>query len=112
MIKQRDQTEAMELCKDVISIDANNADAWSLLATMNVARNELRPARKTFEHVLVKTEPSESTVANAAGTIGGKRDLYALVALGNLHHRLAKQQTARPAVRAGPPCRTLAAQPD
>lgn len=84
---------------DILAIDQDNADAWSLLASMHAARGELRAARKTYEHILTKTEATESTAPNSAGSIGGKRDLYALVALGNLHHRLAKQHNAKPAVR-------------
>ena len=101
LLKRRQADEALDMCKTVLAMDANNADAWSLLATMHTSRGDLRSARKTFEHVLLGVEASEATVAGAAGTVGGKRDVLALVALGNLHHRLAKQQTARAAVRVG-----------
>lgn len=60
--------EATDVFKDVIGSNEMNADAWILLASLDLTKNSFRPARGSFERVLKKID---------------SQDIYALVALGN-----------------------------
>ena len=75
-------SDASHWYKEVLNVDADNATAWSLLATQQMMRNELKPAKKTMERILARHNG----------------DAYALVALGNIYHREAKLETKKDAV--------------
>ena len=69
--------EASDLFKDALGVREDLPDAWSLLASIHLSKNELRPGRKKIERIL---------------THSNKHDAYALVALGNVYCMTAKHE--------------------
>jgi RNA polymerase-associated protein CTR9 len=69
--------EAQEHYKEAIGQDENCLEAWALLANTQLRLRALTPARKSFERMLGRID---------------RHDLYALVALGNIHTELARAE--------------------
>ncbi|KAK9765164.1 protein required for normal CLN1 and CLN2 G1 cyclin expression [Basidiobolus ranarum] len=70
-------TEATDWYKDVLGVDNNNADAWTMLGCLQASMHQTRPSRKTFERILTEID---------------KHDIYSLCSLGNNYLGLARSE--------------------
>ncbi|ORY06104.1 TPR-like protein [Basidiobolus meristosporus CBS 931.73] len=70
-------TEATDWYKDVLGVDNNNADAWTMLGCLQASMHQTRPSRKTFERILTEID---------------KHDVYSLCSLGNNYLGLARSE--------------------
>lgn len=69
MCRDRGQIhEASEWFKEALQIDKSNPDIWSLIGNLHLAKEQLNPAQRQFEHIIKLNE----------------LDTYSLVALGNI----------------------------
>lgn len=69
MCRDRGQIhEASEWFKEALQIDKSNPDIWSLIGNLHLAKEQLNPAQRQFDHIFQQN----------------KQDTYALVALGNI----------------------------
>lgn len=91
MCRDRGQIhEASEWFKEALQIDQSNADIWSLIGNLHLAKEQLNPAQRQFEHIIKLNE----------------LDTYSLVALGNIwlhtlyHNQRDKEKEKRHEQRA------------
>ncbi|KAG0333130.1 protein required for normal CLN1 and CLN2 G1 cyclin expression [Podila humilis] len=76
---------AGELYKDVfVSIDNRNVDAWTLMGMLQNQQNQIRNSRKTLEKILKDIN---------------RHDVYALLALGNNHLGIAREEKENMALK-------------
>jgi len=84
--------QAAELYKDVFGmIDNKNVDAWTLMGMLQQKQNQIRNSRKTLERIVKEIN---------------RHDVYALLALGNNHLGIAREEKDNMAM-VSPLCRTL-----
>ncbi|KAF8939465.1 protein required for normal CLN1 and CLN2 G1 cyclin expression [Dissophora ornata] len=70
--------QAAELYKDVFGmIDNKNVDAWTLMGMLQQKQNQIRNSRKTLERIVKEIN---------------RHDVYALLALGNNHLGIAREE--------------------
>ena len=91
MCRDRGQIhEASEWFKEALQIDKSNPNIWSLIGNLHLAKEQLNPAQRQFEHIIKINE----------------FDTYALVALGNIwlhtlyHNQRDKEREKRHEQRA------------
>ena len=55
-MKMGNYSESNEWFTEVLDVDKDNANAWSLMGVVHMKKNEWKPAQKKFERVLTHTE--------------------------------------------------------
>lgn len=57
---------ASDLFNEVLQIERENADAWTLLGNLHLAKQELQPAQKKFERIIQFADSKDDTYARLA----------------------------------------------